>query len=276
MATLQLEPAYLQWAVGNEGKIFAFDVVTSEQHSITSELASHPVERGVNIVDNVNQNPDEIMLEGIVSETPISSIRNVQGAGSYPMSVRPLDLKLPDGRTYRTVTVPIKWPITAAGVLSNGLVGLPLTGLDYATRPRGYQAQVRDTPRKQSVSALTLQADSDFDPVADALLALRSVKEGAILVSVFTPKWAYSNMVLTSISMTRDMETGAAATFSLTLQNVRVVNSRLVKAPTPSEARAKEEVPKGNQPAEEVEPQKQSILEGTLGAAIDSFKSFLK
>jgi hypothetical protein len=263
MMPTQYEPAYLQWADGNVGRIFTFDAVTTETHMLVSQLASHPVESGVNIVDNVNQQSDELMLEGIVTETPLSAIRSVQGAKSYPLVLKSLALDLPKGKSYEQVSVPIQWPAASvSSILSSGLFAAPLTAFQAAFRPSKYNALIQDVDRSQSRQVLTLQATEDFDPVQDAFDSIRAAKEAAILITAHTPKHTYTNMIVTSVSMTRTPENGMAAMFSITLVNVRIVSSKIVKAPVPTEKRAVASVSKGNQPPVEPVDKGSSVWKG--------------
>lgn len=62
----------------------SLDATISETHTSSSQVTDHPVEKGANIVDHVRREPDGLVLEGIVSNTPLSSEqmrRYVQAGG---------------------------------------------------------------------------------------------------------------------------------------------------------------------------------------------------
>lgn len=53
---------------------YPIDIAKIENHSFTSEVTSHPVEKGADVTDHIRNNPHEITLECVVSDTPIGVI----------------------------------------------------------------------------------------------------------------------------------------------------------------------------------------------------------
>jgi len=51
--------------------LVTFDASVSEQHTKTAEVTSYPVEDGVDITDHIRRQPEEVAINGIVSNTPI-------------------------------------------------------------------------------------------------------------------------------------------------------------------------------------------------------------
>lgn len=49
------------------------DATLSEKHSFTVEVTDFPVERGANIADHRRPKPDQVQIEGVVSNTPIKA-----------------------------------------------------------------------------------------------------------------------------------------------------------------------------------------------------------
>lgn len=52
--------------------VVELDATISETHRSVVEATEHPVERGSKIVDHLRKQPDEVTLEGLVSNTPIT------------------------------------------------------------------------------------------------------------------------------------------------------------------------------------------------------------
>lgn len=48
-----------------------FDATISESHRKANEVTSHPVEAGVDVSDHIRPQPEEIDINGIVSDTPL-------------------------------------------------------------------------------------------------------------------------------------------------------------------------------------------------------------
>jgi hypothetical protein len=57
--------------ISAEDSQIAFDATTSEQHDATSTVTEHPVEEGASIADHIQNDPDALQLNGIVSNNPI-------------------------------------------------------------------------------------------------------------------------------------------------------------------------------------------------------------
>lgn len=55
-----------------EGPLF-IDVVTEEQHSLSSQVTDHPVEIGVNIVDHMKPEPRQLMIHGVIAAAPLKA-----------------------------------------------------------------------------------------------------------------------------------------------------------------------------------------------------------
>jgi hypothetical protein len=49
----------------------AFDATTNEQHDSTVTVTEHPIEDGATITDHIQNDPDGLQLQGIISDNPI-------------------------------------------------------------------------------------------------------------------------------------------------------------------------------------------------------------
>lgn len=54
---------------------FEIDAAAQEEHSFDSEVTEYPVEKGADIADHVRSRPIVVTIEGIVSDTPLGSLR---------------------------------------------------------------------------------------------------------------------------------------------------------------------------------------------------------
>lgn len=52
---------------------YPIDVAISEEHKFETEVTEYPVESGSDITDHVRKKPNEVTLEGIVSDTPLAA-----------------------------------------------------------------------------------------------------------------------------------------------------------------------------------------------------------
>ena len=52
---------------------YLIDVTLSEEHTLDSEVTSHPVESGSDVTDNIRARPVQIRLECVVSNTPLTA-----------------------------------------------------------------------------------------------------------------------------------------------------------------------------------------------------------
>lgn len=69
---------------------YIIDATVTEAHAFNSDVTEYPVEQGGDITDNIRPKPITVMVEGLVSDTPIGRIadlRNFEGSNSedfYP------------------------------------------------------------------------------------------------------------------------------------------------------------------------------------------------
>lgn len=95
--------------LGTSKEIF-FDATLSERPSFTAQLTTNPIESGSLINDHIIDNPDTLMIDGIVSDTRVRVLAGVQdiierGFGSTARSKSAFDLlkKLKEDHTIITI-----------------------------------------------------------------------------------------------------------------------------------------------------------------------------
>jgi len=194
-------PAYLTWTDPDSGlpMQFYFDCVKEESHVRDAMICEHTVEQGVDIVDHVRPQPDELTIEGIITNHPIGSPDSfIIGA---TINIPPPKLQI-----------------------SESLL------LDMAAQAVGLAPKF---PTSLVVNVEQFTAFTDY--VANAYSTLSTLREQAVLLTAITPRAMYTNMVLKSIRMTRSTAIGAgAANFRLDLREIRIVSSAIGAAPSPT------------------------------------------
>ena len=94
----------------------AIDAVTSEQHSLSGNVTTHPVEDGADMSDHFRDAPPSVHIEGVISDTPVRLPGSHTG-GSKPvqktfdienelfgMKLGPIPLSIPAPTTQGSVT----------------------------------------------------------------------------------------------------------------------------------------------------------------------------
>jgi len=59
---------------------YEIDAAVSEEPQFDNEVTEHPVESGANVADHVNARPGVLVVEGIVSDTPIGPLADRRAA----------------------------------------------------------------------------------------------------------------------------------------------------------------------------------------------------
>lgn len=223
--------AFLQWPAG---KLY-FDVVKSENHEATAEITEHNVEEGFKPTDHIRQNPDRITITGFMSNAPIA----VQGETTKP----------DHGGTYKSLNLDVpefKAPIAPTPGALFGAIG-------------GAIASILGKKKQYSVNAI--QFSNLFNAPSDTYVKLRELQKAGTQIKVLTAIFDYENMVIESVTVPREKADGTGATFTIVLRQIRIVQTKTVNAPIPTEARGKKEVAKGAQnPSDDNNAQKKSIL----------------
>ena len=204
-----------------------FDVVMTEDHERTTEVTEHSVEQGVAIVDHVRPNVNKLRLEVFISNTPIYN-------ADFQLNSEVIDVD--------------------AGGEHSFLAGGTSALFDRGLQAVGLQAKF---PTQIAVQVLT--SDGPVDYVQNAYNKMTELRDTATLLSVATPRQFYSNMILETINMHRDAQTGTSATFSLEFRQIRIVSSNIVDAPLPSVPRAVPTIDKGKLDPKKANTPKESL-----------------
>jgi hypothetical protein len=260
------------------------DVSLREQHNLAAEVTRHPVEDGVDITDHVREQPEQLQIEGLVTNQPIELPRSHM-SGVTADAKASLQLHGRETAEIERMSIAGSLGTTLEGEPTLGVLGL-LPGADQATTLlRTVGADVRSkrklvmvTPKLARGSdtlrhATGLQFSAEFDRVRAVESALRAAFKARRPVQIVTGLRVYESMVLTDLTINRDASSHGALRFGATAESIRVVKSSsgLVGVPDPLNVRAKPAVDTGNQntapvaadeiPKEQISTAKQ-LLEG--------------
>ncbi len=106
---------------------FIIDATPVETHELSAETTEHPIEEGADVTDHVRILPDQITIEGVVSNTPVGTLAQTRAnespfAGEY----LPADDALAYLRQIRENREPVKVETTIATYENMILVGLSI------------------------------------------------------------------------------------------------------------------------------------------------------
>jgi hypothetical protein len=191
--------------------IVYFDLTLSEVYEETSEITSHPVETGVNVVDHVRPNPLTVSLQGYVTNTPLErdifQDRGLEGTVSVSIP---------------TYTPP---PEPTPGSAFRAL------GQDLSPSP----------PPQPTI----LTFDQPFDRILEVQQQLTRLRLAATLLRLISSTLEYTDLVISRVGLPRDEPGGAS--FEIDLVQIRVIQTATVEAPKPVEPRGSPKVQKGAQ-----------------------------
>lgn len=237
--------AILSWTDKKSGQTLYvhFDVSTTEHHEYAVEITKHPVEEGSDVVDHARPEPAHITIQGYVSNKPLPSnliaetvLTENQAAYNYlkPVS-QPLDYKgAGAGEAASTLT-------PTPGGLTRSVVG----AIDSLVHPMPSKAQVykgTDMPNR----------------ARDCFKKLKDAQQARVLIRVETSMQELTNMLITRLSVPRAVEDGNGANIEIDLEQIRIVKSETVGAPTPVEARGAPSKSEGNKNPEKADDKKDS------------------
>lgn len=182
------------------GGVMGFDAVLSSTLDTSTTVTEYPVESGANVSDHARMNASKVMLEVFVTNTPMTDIDPLTQKTRGAVNSVVLDIpKAPGPKNLYT--------LLAAGV-SAIFGGSP-----------------------EPTKALVLTFDNAFLATQDTLSLLTQLQREARLIQVVTRDWYQENLVIESISAPRNPEDGGAARISITLKEVRIVETEIAQIP---------------------------------------------
>ncbi len=203
------------------------DAAMSITHGRKIQITQFEVESGSDITDNIRIQNDELTIDGIISNNPIS----LQSA--------------------------------ARGVLTNiGAQAASLVGAKLAGSAGGAIGSIAGSFGGGPLGGL-LGLNGDTNRVKTAFDWLEALKDNKTPFTVITGLKVYYNMFFTSLSFPRDPSVGNSLKFSAQLQAIRTVDSQTIKIKRAAKKAAAKAAPQqdiGKQKTEETVEKRSSLL----------------
>lgn len=195
---------------GDSGQTYniALDASIQETHTATNTITDHPVEKGINVADHIRPEPDQLSIEGEISNTPIFL------PGDHADGAREIQVEIHGAQ--KTIGNTIGRPVPVLGALLSK-IPLPLPG---------------DTGIAKGFSPA-------FDRVAACYEELLKLRSEGRLCRVLTTLRTYENMGLLSLTVPRSAAYGNVLHFTIELKEVRFGSTETV--PVPIIPRAKQD-----------------------------------
>jgi hypothetical protein len=266
--------------------VVEFDATLAETHQTSVDVTKHPVERGVSITDHVRPNEDRVMLECIVTNTPINDMAASHFLGALgriqvaaPLRMQPAPLTLAGvkvagelravGMSKQLRTAQIKGPNLPRvpqlrGGVNSGYRDHPVQAIPGAFK--------KDVPFARTGTAL--QSLTPTDRVKAVYELLYSLVRSGVEVQLVTDLREYPSMVIKSLSAPKTAMD--AIIFSMELEEIRFASTKLteVKALRVEEKRAQavQEVgPVAPYPMSlEEEAHRESVVDQTVDWSVES------
>lgn len=248
--------AYLEF----DGSELHFDAVTSEATEGTAGVTEHPVEEGADVADHVRDELDTVTLEVVVTNQPIKDVNNLYGLDlNYTESLEVETTEPVIGAKKLDIPKYRPFPVTPGALLQT--ISNAVT--DLLSDDTVAQVYGQTEPKTLLAGAQIQNWPTKFNAITDTEALLSKWKQEGVVGQVITPWKTFPSVVIVRVSTLRDATIGDAAKISLTLREIRFVESKQVTAPVPTEARGKTQKAKGRQPTSVVkEPadKKKSVL----------------
>lgn len=232
----------LSYSAGGSVVFIEFDATLKESVRDRVTVTRHHVEVGADVADHARPGLDSIEVDVFVSNTPINSPKtNTDGVVG---AVAPLLLQIP---------ARVQLPISLPGV------GAVLTGIGAL-----------DTVSTQKVNIL--QFDGEMNRIRSIYNELKLLSDSSTLVNVSMGLREYTNMVIESISTMRTVKDGAAQVFSLVMNGIRFVDSKIVAV---SAGTNQSKTTKGVKPGKTTEQPLESMGRAIKENVVKNIHSFL-
>jgi hypothetical protein len=228
-----------------------FDVVTSETHESAMAITQHPVEEGADIVDNARAEPKKLHIEGYVSNKPLFSnmFGNLLNTDDFKLlAYQQTQLEIPKKQGGAPIFTPGGLTSAVTGAIGSLINGPP--------------------PSKATVLR---SAGGDFPNRARLVYErLETARQNAELITAVTVFGSIPNLLIAKNTVPRTTEDGNGAKYQVELQQVRIVKSKTVTAPSPAESRAKKETAEGSKNTKNENEKGKKVLKSALASTMDA------
>jgi len=226
----------LTYVVGTTLQTIEFDATIRELHESSVDVTSHKVERGSDISDHANHNPERVTFEACVSNTPLATPKtNMDGVtGSVQTKEYTVDAITRDANGKPTKT---KRKFSAHVLQFSG-----------------------PFDRRRNVYEELRAIQDSFTQVSAETTYLGGLVD-------------YEEMLIRNLSVPREAGDGrdSAIVFTFDLVKVQIVDTKIVDTPAPTKSRKK----RGAQGKKEVDGEKDKKLESVMSQARDKIVNAL-
>lgn len=228
------------------------DISLREQHNASAEATRHPVEDGVDITDHVRLAPDQLQIEGLVTNQPIElPLSHVDGVTASESSLE-LFVERMRSQGSQSTTIEGEPTLGMLGLVPGVAQGASLlraVGVETRSKRRFEMITPAQALGRDNKHATGLVFSEPFDRVTAVHAALRAAFAARRPVQIITGLRVYESVVLVDLSIMRDASSAGALRFGATAEQIRVVKSStgLVGVPDPLNVRAKPAADSGNQ-----------------------------
>lgn len=242
-------------AASGELRVIDFDIITGEEHNISSTVSEHPVEEGANITDHVRPNLTRVQLKGVASDTPtrFAYATGVKSDGALLDGVhvqREIAARTSRQLTgwnirggYSPLTIPGRVPfVSGLTVPTNGFQA-PFVPPEFFPAEWGFE--------NTNVSGYFLEFATRLKRVEGIFLQLEALCLLGIPCDLTTDVRWYPRMLITSVTAPKDGSTSME--FTIQLQELRTAKTARTtvtrKQAKPVEKRAEPTAPQGKKVA---------------------------
>lgn len=181
--------------------VMQLDASLNETHSRVATVTNNPIEDGSLISDHITLEPIKLVLQGVVSDTPLNLQQSVIGAGAGAVT----------------------------DVTSNFIGGLGATALSLGAGSVAGLVSNRTTFTAIDSNGNEIETNSSSNN--DAFKYLEELYFNRTPFTVVTKLKKYESMVITSLDVPRNAQTAGGLQFTVNLQQVKIVKSATVKVP---------------------------------------------
>lgn len=178
--------------------IMLIDATLSETTNLEAEASEHPIEDGPDITDHIRPKPVTVDIDGIISETPLTLIEDIQ--------------------TLRT---------ESSALIKNAARGFAGAAIADLSRAFGKQFG-NEAGAVAAVAGASLFQDTT-NPAKQSRDTLEDILLRRQLVTLQTKYKSYSNMALISLSFPRSNENGKVLRFSARFKQINIVVGETVE-----------------------------------------------
>lgn len=159
------------------------DAVISENHSYRNNLTSYPIESGSILTDHVYREPEELTINGFITQTPVALLGGALGG-----------------------TTSNKYQIGS--------------GTDATYEGQGNRIQ-------EGLSEFLKMAGYDWPIQVESGSATKNAVQR---ITIVTGLRSYTDMVITSLNIPRDAQTGHTFRFTATFRKILITNTQFSEA----------------------------------------------